>query len=114
MSKSRKIAAKPINKPYTRPTAVAKPARKKPSGQEIVLEQSGACPYWGYSSNMFKQAQTANPTSGLAFIKEFESKMLNDKYIIPKGLNIIYGPSFLNDVTDTQVLNARSFPLRRL
>ena len=103
MSKSRKIVSKPINKPYTRPAVLAKAPVPTPHGQEVVLEESGTCPYWGSSSSMFKAARISNPISGLSFIKEFESKMLNDKKIIPKGLNVVCRPSLISSVEHMKV-----------
>ena len=90
MSKATKVKTTASKHPYK---IVAKQSKKSyfdPTVPKISLNEHGACPFWGFSSDKFKMTRMALTTSKLDFIKLFEEKMAADKRSFTKGTAIIF------------------------
>jgi hypothetical protein len=55
-------------------------------GSVIKLNESGACPFWGSSTNMFTPARSARNVFKSDFVLLFEQKMAANKHIFTAGM----------------------------
>jgi hypothetical protein len=63
------------------------PAITAPSvGTVMTLNESGACPFWGSTTNMFTPARSAHNIFMSSFVLQFEQKMAAHKHIFTAGM----------------------------
>ena len=93
MSKAKKVKTPASKHPYkivARQSKKSKKPSSAPTVPEIELDEHGACPFWGFSSDKFKMIRMGLTPLKPDFINLFEEKMAADKRSFTKGTAIIY------------------------
>ena len=81
MTSMKQKAAKSPSRHYSVPAITA------PSvGTVMTLNESGACPFWGSTTNMFTPARSARNVFKLSFVLQFEQKMAAHIHIFTAGM----------------------------
>ena len=91
--KVKKIPDSALKRPYKRVGSKSNTSSAAIPGPGISLNEHGACPFWGFSSDHFKLIRMGRQSKKPDFIKLFEEKMNPDKRVFPPGMSNIK-PSF--------------------